>query len=110
MTVESRLAALEARTAQLEEQLALVSSEAYGFKCAFILLVALMPISERDVERARQMALAMATDAIQPDEIGSDEAEVILSTVSRLFLHLAESRRDIRKLPGDPDDRGRSAP
>lgn len=104
MTVEERTAALEARLDDLEAQLALVSGELLGFRCAFIYLISLATIGTRDLERARQQAFAQATDAIELDEIHTDEARAVLATVRKVFDLVEDVRR------AGTDDERPSAP
>lgn len=84
MNLEKRLEDLEKQVATMDEQLEKVSAEQLGFKLAFIRLLAFLPISERDVTTARELAIAQAEDAMPPDETPSDTALVVLESIHSL--------------------------
>lgn len=103
MTVEDRIKALEDRLADMDAQLALVSGEQFGFRCAFTRLIPLVKPTKRELERARQMAFAQAADAIELNEIHADETQALLATVRKVFEIVYEG------LPRDTDEQGNAS-
>ncbi|MFV5212806.1 hypothetical protein ACLIIZ_03645 [Azonexus caeni] len=81
MELHERVAALEEQIRAMDEQLEKTCAEFFGFKMAFIRLCALLPINERDVTTARELAIAQAEDAMPPDGTPSDTALIALGSI-----------------------------
>lgn len=83
MDINERVAALEARIDAMDEQLESVSAELFGFRFAFTALVSLIPVTERDVTAARELALAQAEDAMGQGDIPPEVALAVFSTIHK---------------------------
>lgn len=81
MDTEDRLTALEAQIEAMDTQLETVSAEFFGFRFAFAALISLIPVTERDVTAARELALAQAEDAMGSGDIPPELALAVFSTI-----------------------------
>ena len=85
MNTEERIEALEMQIATMDKQLERISAEMLGFRAAFIHLCPFLQIAQRDVTRARELAIALVEDAMPPDETPHDTSLIALESVHKVF-------------------------
>ena len=80
-TLEGALLEQQETLDAMNKQLEKVSNDLLGFKLAFIQLAGFLPLTERDVTRAREQAFAQAEDAMELDEMQHASKLAVFSTI-----------------------------